>query len=44
MKGVYKGLFPTAIREIPSYGFQFATYEFLKDLFVGKDKEHLSIM
>lgn len=44
IKGVFKGLFPTAVREIPSYGFQFATYECLKDLFVGKDKEHLNIM
>ena len=44
LKGVYKGVFPTAVREIPSYGFQFATYEFLKDRFVGKEKEHLNIM
>lgn len=35
---------PTALREIPSYGFQFATYEFLKDRFVGPEKKHLSIL
>lgn len=40
---MFKGLFPTALREIPSYGFQFATYEWLKDILVGKEKEHLSI-
>lgn len=36
IKGLYKGLVPTALREIPSYGFQFATYEFLKDRFIGR--------
>jgi hypothetical protein len=44
IKGVYKGVVPTALREIPSYGFQFATYEFLKDLLTGKDKKHLTVL
>lgn len=36
--GIYKGAIPTGLREIPSYGFQFATYEFLKNYFIGKEK------
>lgn len=36
LSGVYKGLFATGMREIPSFGLQFATYEYLKDVFIGK--------
>lgn len=38
VRGLYKGRVPTLMREIPSYAFQFATYEFLKDKFIGKHK------
>lgn len=26
LRGVYTGIIPTGLREIPSYGFQFGTY------------------
>lgn len=42
IRGVYHGVIPTMLREVPSYAFQFATYEFLKDHFTGKNKQHLN--
>lgn len=41
--GLFKGVIPTAAREIPSYSIQFATYELMKSKFTSKDKPNLNM-
>lgn len=43
ISGLFKGMIPTAAREIPSYSIQFATYELLKEKFTSEEKKHLLI-
>jgi hypothetical protein len=38
-KGLYKGFWPTFIREVPGWGSYFYAYEALKDILKDKDSK-----